>query len=92
MLENESDELNRHKQLTANPQIIAWKEKGSFHHDVIERERSKENKRLKKERDAKFESKILGLADIVRKEDFYTRLENEEEKQKENTYAADMNQ
>ena len=64
LADNESDELNHHKQLTASPQILAWKEKGSFHHQMIERKRSQENVRRKKELQAKFESKILGLADI----------------------------
>lgn len=92
MVENESDEQNGIKKLTASPEIIAWKQTGSFHRDIIERERSKENKRLMREQKAKFESKILGLADIERKEDFYTRLEKEEESRKDNNYASELNQ
>ena len=45
-----------------------------------------------REQKAKFESKILGLADIERKEDFYTRLEKEEESRKDNNYASELNQ
>jgi hypothetical protein len=91
-VENESDEQNGIKKLTASPEIIAWKRTGSYHRDIIERERSKENKRLMREQKAKFESKILGLADIERKEDFYTRLEKEEESRKDNNYASELNQ
>jgi predicted double-glycine peptidase len=40
LAENESDEQNQHNKLQVSPQIVAWKEKGSFHYQMIDRKRS----------------------------------------------------
>jgi len=48
-----------------SPEIFSWRQQGSYHHKVIHDRREMMMKVKKKEERKEFESKHLGLADIV---------------------------
>jgi hypothetical protein len=83
--DDDSDEQHQTKKLQASPDIVAWRQKSSYHFTMVQRQKTKREDIKRQEEAAKMNTKILGLADLKSKDDLFQKIEEEERRKLDRT-------